>query len=108
MSDKKSFVTITVQIEPEGLKRAVEEGRLMEFVTTLSSLAAAHIQTQVVNQIAKAGAGIGKAGDSVSFPVNFDIHIGYGWGPIIPGPIPRVNPHLPWLESETISVQQTE
>jgi hypothetical protein len=37
--EKEWPVTLKVEIEPEGLKRVVEEGRLIEFVDAFSTLA---------------------------------------------------------------------
>ena len=106
MSDKKLPVYITVRIEPEGLKKVVEQGRLMEFVGTLSNLTAEHIQAQIVNQIASAGVGIGSTSGGLSFSVNFDTEPGYGTPPR----------HWGWpkallgeaINQELISVRQTE
>ena len=81
MTEKKLPVYITVRIEPAGLKQVVEQGRLMEFVSTVSSLTAEHIQAQVVNQIASAGVGIGSTSGGISFSVNFDTEPGYGTPP---------------------------
>jgi hypothetical protein len=58
-AEMKSLANLKVEIEPEGLKQLVEEGRLVEFVDTFSLLAAGAIRAQIVDQVAKAGVGKG-------------------------------------------------
>ena len=53
----------------------------MEFVSTVSSLTAEHIQAQVVNRVASAGVGIGSTTNGISFSVNFDTEPGHGAPP---------------------------
>jgi hypothetical protein len=95
--------------DPRDFDRLVEVIRRqpspMEFIMTFSSLAAEHIQAHVVDQIAKAGVGIGKAGGGVTFSVNFDTEPGYG----------TVPHHWGWpkallgeaIDQELISVRQS-
>lgn len=73
--------TVKVDIEPEGLKRVVKDGRLIEFVDTLSTLAAEQIKTQIVEKVAAAGVGLSKQGEGVSIVVGFEIDDKYGTGP---------------------------
>jgi len=90
-TEKKGPVTIKVDIEYEGLKRVVEEGRLMEFVNAFSTLASEHIKVQVVEQLARAGVGLQKLGESVSISIGFDVDDPYGTPPKPwpwPGPWP--------------------
>jgi len=51
--ERKYPVTLKVNIEPEALKRVVEEGRLSDFVNAFPALAAGHIKAQIVEQLAK-------------------------------------------------------
>ena len=88
MENKRKPVTLNVKIEPEALKRVVEEGRLMEFVNAFSMLAAEHIEAQVVEQITKAAVGLHDVSKGINFGLNFDIDDPYRTGPI-PPPRPR-------------------
>jgi len=74
-------VTLKVDIEPEGLKRVVEEGRLMEFVGAFSGLAAGHIKGEIVEQLAEAGVGLTKVGEGISIVIGFDVDDPYGTRP---------------------------
>lgn len=78
-------IKLTLTIEPGSMKRIVEEGRLMEFVDALSSLASAHIKAQVIDQVAR---GAIAQGDALSMVVGFDDGERYGTGPK-PWPWPR-------------------
>jgi hypothetical protein len=69
-------ITLRVEIQPEGLKQIVEEGRLVEFVDAFSTLAAEHIQVQVVDQVLA-----GAASEGLVFVVGFDPEDPYGTGP---------------------------
>ena len=88
---KKWPVTLKVEIEPEGLKRAVKEGRLMEFVDAFSTLAGEHIRAKVVDELAKAGTGLTSVGEGIGFAVGFDIDDKYGTGPKPPWPWPKLS-----------------
>ncbi|MDX2150029.1 MAG: hypothetical protein SFV54_04790 [Bryobacteraceae bacterium] len=74
-------ISMTIDIPAASLKKVIEQGKLVEFVDTLSSRAAAHIRAQVVAAATRGGAG-------VSFRVGFDDDDRYGTGP-------RPWPH-PW------------
>jgi hypothetical protein len=93
-------VTLNVHIEPEGLKRVVEEGRLTEFVGAFSSLAAVHIADRLVDQLARAGVGLTEVDRGVSIDIGFDVDDPYGTGP---KPWPRPWPWpWPWISSVAI------
>jgi len=81
-------VTLKVDIEPEGLKRVVEEGRLMEFVGAFSTLAAEHIKSHIVEQLSEAGVGLTEVGKGISIVIGFDVDDPYATGPK-PWPWPR-------------------
>ena len=68
-------INMSLTIEPGSLKKVVEEGRLEEFVDTLSTLAAAHIRKEIVNQVAREVAG------GASLKVGFLDDREYGTGP---------------------------
>lgn len=85
-ASRKWPVTLKVDIEPEALKRVVEEGRLMEFVEAFSTLAAGQIKGKIVDQLTKAGAGVARAGGGMAFAMGYDIDDPYITGP--PGPWP--------------------
>jgi hypothetical protein len=85
-------VSLRVDIEPEGLKRVVEQGRLMEFVDAFSTLAAGQIKAQVVEQLAAAGVGLQEAGQGIGIVAYFDID-----DPYYTGPKPWPGP-WPWLD----------
>lgn len=96
-------VTLKVEIEPEGMRRVVKEGRLMEFVGALSGLASAHIGSHIVEQLAHAGVGLADAGKGISMTVNFDVDDPYGTGPKPwPGPWP-VGP-WPWRRMGSVAI----
>lgn len=82
---------LSVVIEPEGLKRVVKEGRLMEFVHAFSTLASEHIKVKLVDEIAKASVGLAEVGKGISFEVGFFINDKYGTKPPRP-------PRWPWQE----------
>ncbi len=90
MSKKSEWpAKLRVDIEPEGLKRVVEEGRLMEFVHVFSTLASEHIKVKLVDEIAKASVGLTQVGKGISIEVGFFIDDKYGTGgPPIPKPPP--------------------
>jgi hypothetical protein len=74
-------VTLKVDIEPEGLKRVVEEGRLMEFVGAFSTLAAGHIKVQLLEQLAEAAVGLAETGGGIGIAIGFDVDDPYGTPP---------------------------
>jgi hypothetical protein len=85
-------VTLKVEIDPEGLKRVVEQGRLLEFVDTFSNLAAGHIKVQLVEQLAEAAVGLAESGKGISFAIAFDVDDPYGTPPKPwPGPWPHLS-----------------
>lgn len=86
-------VTLKVEIDPEGLKRVVEQGRLLEFVDTFSNLAAGHIKVQLVEQLAEAAVGLAESGKGISFAIAFDVDDPYGTPPK-----PWPGPH--WSQSQ--------
>jgi hypothetical protein len=89
MDNKRSWpVKLNVEIEPESLKRVVEEGRLLEFVDAFSTYASLYIKAQVVEELAKAGVGLTKVGGGIIIAGNFDVDDPYRTGPI-PWPWPR-------------------
>ena len=85
---KEVLVTLKVNIEPEGLKRIIKEGRLSEFVSTLPSMAAGHIKGQIVEQIAK--------GEFGEVTIHYDDDYGT---PPQPRPLPFIDT-VPLPESE--------
>lgn len=95
-------VTLKVDIEPEGLKRVVEEGRLMEFVGAFSTLAAEHIKGQIVEQLAEAGVGLAKAGEGISIAIGFDVNDPFYVGPKPPWPLPRRS----WVAIDTVPLPE--
>lgn len=82
---KKSPVTLKVEIDHNALKKLVEAGRLMEFVTVFPSLASQHIRAQVVDQVALAAVGSRDAHKNISIAIGFDIDDEFGTPPK-PGP----------------------
>ena len=68
-------VNLTVQIEPASLKKIVETGHLAEFLDAFSALAAAHIQSEIINHVATGSAG------GLNITRGFDDEPGYGNGP---------------------------
>jgi hypothetical protein len=72
---KKLPVNLAVNIEPASLKKIVESGRLAEFVDAFSTLAAAHIQAEIINHVATGSIG------GISIARGFDDEPGYGNGP---------------------------
>ncbi len=76
MNQKQKFpVTLTVNIEPASLKKIVESGRLAEFVDAFSTLASAHIQSEIINHVATGSIG------GLTITRGFDDDPGYGTGP---------------------------
>lgn len=92
MSKEKAWpVALKVDIEPEGLKRVVEEGRLIEFVGAFSTLAAEHIKVQLVEQLAEAAVGLVEPAQGISIAIGFFVDDPYGTPPKPwpwPGPWP--------------------
>ena len=59
MAEKgQTLATLKLEIDPEVLKRVVEEGRLSEFVATFPALAAGHMMAQIVEQLAAGEVGL--------------------------------------------------
>ena len=79
--EKEWPVTLRVDVEPEGLKRVVEQGRLLEFVEAFSTLAAGHIKVQLVEHLAAAGTGAIQAGKGIDIAIGFDVDDPYGTPP---------------------------
>ena len=89
MSKEKELpVKLEVQIDPEGLKRVVEEGRLFEFVEAFSNLAGQQIRGQLIEELAKAGTGATKLGGVIDLKAGFYLDEPYYTGPF-PWPWPR-------------------
>jgi hypothetical protein len=100
MGHKEWPVTLKVHIEPKGLKRVVEEGRLMEFIGAFSTLASAHIRSHIAEELAKAGVGLAEVGEGVSIAIGYDVDDPYGTGPKPwPWPVP-----IPWPWQRMASV----
>lgn len=72
---QKLPVTFTVNIEPASLKKIVESGRLTEFIDAFSTLASAHIQSEIINHVATGSLG------GINISRGFDDEPGYGNGP---------------------------
>lgn len=72
-------VTITVELDPEGLKRVVEQGRLLEFADTLSELAGDHLKVKVVEQLAEAAVGVADSAHTIQ--MGFELDEPYGTPP---------------------------
>ncbi len=77
-------ITLNFVVPPVSLKRIVEAGRLGEFVDKVGALASAHIQSQIMDQTARAAISGKNAGISVA--VGFLDIDDFGNGP----------PHWPW------------
>jgi hypothetical protein len=91
MNDAKGWpVRLHLEMDPDGLKKVVEEGRLLEFVNTLAANAAGRIKIEVVDQLTKAGVGATKVGAGLNISFGFDIDDKYGTRP------PHPHPHGPW------------
>ncbi len=102
MAKQKEWpVTLSVEIEPEGLKRVVEEGRLMEFIDAFSTLAAAHIKVDIVEKLAKSGVGLAEVGGAFGISAGFDIDEPYGNKPW-PWPWPRRS----WVAIDTVPLPE--
>jgi hypothetical protein len=83
-------VALKVTIDPEGLRRVVDQGRLLEFANTFSTLAAAHIKVQLVEQLAKGAVGLAELEGGLVVNVWFDVDDPYGTPPKPwPWPFPR-------------------
>lgn len=79
--EKEWPITLKVDIEPEGLKQVVEEGRLLEFVDALSTLASEHIQVKLVDEMARASVGLSEVNKGIHLVVGFLPEDPYGTGP---------------------------
>jgi len=56
--ENKALVNINVEIDQTGLKRLIEEGKLVAFVDTLPAMIAGNVKAQVVEQlVASSGSG---------------------------------------------------
>lgn len=83
---------LTYEVSPEGLKRIVETGRLMEFANTVAASAAAEIHAQIVDQISRAALGKGLSGGLSVGSANVFEGGDFGTVPIGPkGPRPKVS-----------------
>lgn len=94
--DRNWPVKMTIDIDPDGLKHVVEEGRLGEFVEALSTLAAANIKSDIIEHLAKGGVGLEKPGMGVSIVAGFDVDDPYGTGP---KPWP-----WPWWRHQSVAI----
>jgi hypothetical protein len=79
MDEKDALVSIKIEIEPEVLKRVIEEGRVSEFVATFPAVAAGYLKGHVVEYLAT------RQGATATLYFDGDE---YGAGPW-PGPGPR-------------------
>lgn len=82
-------VQLSVRIPPQSIKRIVEEKRLLEFAEAFSSLAAAQLKVQLVEELARAGTGLATAGQGVQIDLGFLADDPYGTPPK-PWPWPEV------------------
>jgi len=87
MKAGKYPVTLQLDVDKAGLKRVVEDGRLLEFADALSTLASRGIRQQLVEQIAEAAVGVREKGAGIKIVIGFDVDDPYGTGPK-PGPFP--------------------
>ncbi len=71
---KAQPINMSIEIPAASLKKVIEQGKLVQFVDTLSARAAAHIRAQVVAAATKGGA-------AINFRVGFDDEDRYGTGP---------------------------
>ena len=93
--ERKLPITLEVNIDPEALRRVVKEGRLNEFVSVFTALAAGHMKAQIVEQLAK--------GEFGRIMIPFDIDEPYGTGPWPPWPWPPPPPYIgTWPTPESI------
>jgi len=81
MTGKNAVVTVRVEMEPDGLKRLKEEGKLVAFVDALPMMMAGSIKAAVVEKLAEGQL----AGASVDFGYVID---DFPTGPWPPGPWP--------------------
>lgn len=88
--ESKWPITLKVDIEPEALKRVVEEGRLSDFVNAFPALAAGHIKAQIVEQLAK--------GEGVRMEIGYLVDDDEDFG-TAPGPPPPFIDTVPLPES---------
>lgn len=91
--ERKWPVTLRVDIDPDGLKRVVKEGRLTEFVEVFSTLASRYIKTELVEGLAKAAFGLEKLQGGLSVSLGFDVDEPFGTQPL-PGPWPWPHANL--------------
>lgn len=88
-------VTLKLEIEADGLRQVVKDGRLLEFAETLSTLASEHIKQQLVEHLAEGAVGLRDAGKGINLAIQFDTDGIFGTGPFPPRPWPRPRP-WPW------------
>jgi len=81
VESKKSPVNIKVDIDHYALKKLVEAGRLMEFVSAFPSLAGQHIRDHIIDQVAKAAVGSREVNKNISIAIGFDIDDEFGTPP---------------------------
>jgi hypothetical protein len=85
-NDKEWPVTLKVNIEADGLKRLAEKGRLMEFVSAFSEIAAAQMKAQLIEHLAEMG-----PDQAVNIQLGFALERDYGTGPLPwPPPWPQI------------------
>lgn len=90
MKTRELPVRVKVEVDTEGLRKVVREGRLLEFANAFAELAADNIKKDLVDTLASAGVGMMEIGDNVDFQLFFDVDDPYGTGPKpIPWPWPR-------------------
>jgi hypothetical protein len=90
MKQRELPVRLNVEVDIEGLRKVVREGRLLEFANAFAELAADNIKKDLVDTLASAGVGMTEVSDQVAFQLYFDVDDPYGTGPKpIPWPWPR-------------------
>lgn len=89
---------LTLDIDQDQLRRVIADGRIAEFTSALSQLAAEQIPAQVVDHLARAASGLteGGSGAAVHFDFVWDEGGGFGTKPHLVifhgGPVPQDPP----------------
>ncbi len=101
MQEKMDIAKLTVEIQPDALRRVVEQGRLLEFAETYSALAARELKAQLLDTIAKAAVGIGKPGEVTQLNMVFIVDDGE-FGTPHPHPFPWMTTGNPTMLQQVI------